>query len=350
MISPKKIFIFSLFVLLLLAPSVSAAWWNSSWSYRVDNAIPNGARPYQISLNLSNATGTNNATTIFCNGKCNVNFSDVRFTLDNTTSLPYWIENNTTGRVWVNVTTNGTVNMYYGNPSATSTSNITDTFLFGDVFDTNRWTTTGTQVSIANSSIEYTLFGSSNNFMNYPVNLGTNNFTLYFKYNQKSHSGNFGHGWFGLFNTTGNGNSAGQYGVMLSHHGYLSGEIYFGYDNNGVESWSGNSPLGSTEGKVYWITISRNLLNIQMKVYSDDYKTLVHTATHTLPSSYNLQYIQFTNINRATTVTGIIDDTYIIMTVPTEPQWITWSSQEQQSQPSVVSSESKVYRYVIWFE
>ncbi len=117
------------FVLLLIVPTVSATWWNNSWSNSVHNTISNGTRPYQISLNISNATGTNNATYVYCNGKCNTNFTDIRFTLDNTTALPYWIEDNTsTGKVWVNVTANGTVNMYYGNPDATTTSNGTNTF------------------------------------------------------------------------------------------------------------------------------------------------------------------------------------------------------------------------------
>jgi len=111
-------------------------WWNSSWNYRIDSYIVNGSRPYQILLNVSNASGTNNATTVFCNGHCNKNFTDVRFTLDNTTILPYWIEDNNTGKMWVNVTANGTVNMYYGNTEAlTPVSNGNATFLQWHGFD-----------------------------------------------------------------------------------------------------------------------------------------------------------------------------------------------------------------------
>lgn len=108
-------------------------WWNGSWPYRIDNAMANGTRPYQMSLTISNGIGTNNATNVFCNGHCNVNFTDIRFTLDNASELPYWIENYTTGALWVNVTGNGTVNMYYGNPSAGSVSNYFNTFdILGD--------------------------------------------------------------------------------------------------------------------------------------------------------------------------------------------------------------------------
>ncbi len=105
-------------------------WWDSSWNYKIDNTITDGVRPYQISLNISNSIGTNNATHVYCGGHCNVNFTDIRFTLDNNTLLPYWIEDNSsTGKVWVNVTANGTVNMYYGNTNAVSTSNGTNTFI-----------------------------------------------------------------------------------------------------------------------------------------------------------------------------------------------------------------------------
>ena len=114
-------------------------WWNASWDYRIDNPISNGTRPYQLSLILSNATGSNNnATHVFLNGHSNINFTDVRFTLDNTTPLSYWIEKDT-GKVWVNVTANGTVNLYYGNPSATETSDGKKTFEFFDDFEPESW-------------------------------------------------------------------------------------------------------------------------------------------------------------------------------------------------------------------
>lgn len=136
-------------------------WWNTSWLYRADNIISNGTRPYQILLNISNATGTNNATYVFCNGHCNSNFSDVRFTLDNTTVIPYWFENTTTGKVWVNLTSNGTINMYYGNTLETiSTSDGNTTFIFFDDFSgatvdtTNKWNINAGSPSIVNGKLQ----------------------------------------------------------------------------------------------------------------------------------------------------------------------------------------------------
>ena len=114
-------------------------WWNGSWNYRIDNPIPDGARPYQISINISNSIGSNNATYVFLNGQSNTNFTDIRFTLDNITDLSYWRENNETGKVWVNVIANGTVNLLYSNPSAIDSSDGKNTFEFFDDFVPESW-------------------------------------------------------------------------------------------------------------------------------------------------------------------------------------------------------------------
>src|SRR5659263_128279 len=114
----------------------ATGWWNSAWQYRIDNPLPNGVRPYQLSLTLSNSAGTNTATHIFLNGHAKSDFSDIRFTLNNAIELPYWIESAATGKVWVRVPDNGTVNIYYGNPSASDLSDGKSTFEFFDDFNT----------------------------------------------------------------------------------------------------------------------------------------------------------------------------------------------------------------------
>jgi hypothetical protein len=113
-------------------------------AYQINNTPIDGLRPYIFTLTINNSIGVNNATHVFCNGHCNSNFTDVRFTLSSA-PLNYWFENTTTGKVWVNVTGNGTVIMDYGNPTyTTSTSNGTRTFLFFDDFngsslDATKW-------------------------------------------------------------------------------------------------------------------------------------------------------------------------------------------------------------------
>jgi hypothetical protein len=140
-------------LLLFLIPNVTA-WWDNSWSYKINND-PNGTqRPYQLSINVSNNTGTNNNTYVFCNGRCNANFTDVRFTILDITEQPLWIENvtfinATTARFYVNLTTLGQVQMYYGNSGATTVSNgnttfpLFDDFTNGTTLNTTLWTEGG---------------------------------------------------------------------------------------------------------------------------------------------------------------------------------------------------------------
>jgi len=119
----KKILIAVLFF--LIVSQIAAA----QTTYQADTTISiSDGQPYQISLNVSNATGTNNATTVYCNGHCNANFSDVYFQMSST-NLSYWIENTTSpAKFWINVTSNGTVSMLYGG-NAANASNGTSTFL-----------------------------------------------------------------------------------------------------------------------------------------------------------------------------------------------------------------------------
>ena len=68
-------------------------------------------------------------------------FSDLRFTTDDNTLLPYWVQEtgSTYAVVWVKVptipTTGTKMYLYYGNPAAPSLSNGDATFLFFDHFD-----------------------------------------------------------------------------------------------------------------------------------------------------------------------------------------------------------------------
>lgn len=109
------------------------AWWNSTWAKKkpIDiTALTNYTIPnYQALLNITYLSGMNQ------------DFSDLRFT-NNTQNqeLPYWISSKVNGsyaNVWVRIdqpakTTPYRIFMYYENPLAISTSNIANTFIFGD--------------------------------------------------------------------------------------------------------------------------------------------------------------------------------------------------------------------------
>ncbi len=120
---------------------------SGNWKYYKDITITNtGAAldDYQVLINL---TGDIFPTEALKNGE------DIRFTDANDNELSYWIENwdynNKSAIVWVKVPTiqigtDVTLRMSYGNPNAASASNGTATFEFFDDFsgtglDSNKW-------------------------------------------------------------------------------------------------------------------------------------------------------------------------------------------------------------------
>ena len=121
-------------------------WWNVSWQYKTSselNNVPSGGYTYQ--LRVHSGVGTNTRTDVYLNGHGASNFKDIRFVLNETTELDYWIEDssNSTTTVFVDVPHNGTVYLYYGNPNVETTSDISsiDNFVYyadfedGDVSD-----------------------------------------------------------------------------------------------------------------------------------------------------------------------------------------------------------------------
>jgi hypothetical protein len=85
-----------------------------------------------------------NGPTVTANMKCKTDFGDIRFTAsDGTTQLNYWMQSYTVGVVatfWVKIADNlsgasSTIYLYYGNPSATTTSNGAAVWTLFDDFE-----------------------------------------------------------------------------------------------------------------------------------------------------------------------------------------------------------------------
>ncbi len=138
-------------------------WWSSSWSRRRAILVSNPGSyldHYQLLLNLSKYP------------EMNPDCSDIRFVdSDNTTELPYWLENCTTSEVlvWVRVPDipangNKTIYLYYGNPSAQSASNGSAVFELFDDFsaDLSGWVTKGVTISAERAVISSTSVSWSN--------------------------------------------------------------------------------------------------------------------------------------------------------------------------------------------
>lgn len=113
---------------------------------------------YQIKVCVLRKTGINKDDDIYVGNKCKADYGDIRFTAANGTyELAYWMESydSESALFWVKVPTiaQGTtiIQMQYGNPSATTTGNGTNTFEFFDNFsgttlNTSKWTSVGNVV------------------------------------------------------------------------------------------------------------------------------------------------------------------------------------------------------------
>lgn len=117
--------------------SLPGAWFNTSWLYRkpVEIANPAGSElsDFQVKVVLDNSFDFENASQ---------EASDLRFTTENGTEIPYWIENwDYSGEqavIWVKVPVipaEGTLlYLYYGNSSALAASDGSATFMLFDDF------------------------------------------------------------------------------------------------------------------------------------------------------------------------------------------------------------------------
>jgi hypothetical protein len=143
------------------------AWYDNNWQYRKKhtiNAASGAGTNYQVKLMVHYGSGTDSGADVYLNSKCKTDFSDIRFTAsDETTILDYWIESKVDSDnavVWVEVgedlsSVNRDIFIYYGNASTTSASNGSNTFLFFDDFTGNlsKWTvesSSGTYPKIEN--------------------------------------------------------------------------------------------------------------------------------------------------------------------------------------------------------
>lgn len=120
----------------------SPNWYNPGWEYRrsvnIDNAGRHSLTDYQVLLTLSK---DNFDFTEVSSTGCDLRFTDT----DGATEINYWIESYDSiaqeAAIWIKVPhirvlSSKIIYMYYGNSGASSMSNISNTFLLADDFET----------------------------------------------------------------------------------------------------------------------------------------------------------------------------------------------------------------------
>jgi len=124
-------------------------WFDPNWNYRKSHEIlgsqSGSVTDYQMRVTVHYGSGTDSGEHVYLNGKCRVDFGDVRFTAgDKLTLLNYWIENKVDGDYavfWVKIPSipaypdKTYIYIYYGNPNATSISSGVNTFVRFDNFN-----------------------------------------------------------------------------------------------------------------------------------------------------------------------------------------------------------------------
>ncbi len=149
-LSYKSLFIVVAFLLIpiimmvrLQEPNPAAAgWFNDSWMYRKAIGVTGASSDltdFQISFDIGTSDLVNS-------GKIQSDCDDLRVTDHNGKLLPHWIEENNPGcnaatdtKVWVKVpsipSSDATIYVYYGNPSARNVENGDNVFEFFDDFN-----------------------------------------------------------------------------------------------------------------------------------------------------------------------------------------------------------------------
>lgn len=115
--------------------------WLAGWKYRKSHVIHGASGAgvgYQIRIKVHYGSGTDNGENVYLGGKCRPDFGDVRFTDDDgVTLLKYWLQEKVDydyAVFWVKVLDDlsggdAMIYVYYGNPSATSISDLAGTFV-----------------------------------------------------------------------------------------------------------------------------------------------------------------------------------------------------------------------------
>ncbi len=120
-----------------------------NWQYRkchVINQAPGAGTGYQVRITAHYGAGVDSGEDVYLNSACRSDFADIRFvSSDGVTALDYWMETGSltpgvSAIFWVKVAedlgiADRTIYIYYGHPTALTTSNGDNTFSFFDDFD-----------------------------------------------------------------------------------------------------------------------------------------------------------------------------------------------------------------------
>lgn len=294
----------------------------SSYSYRKSVTLSRASGAvtnYQMKILVGESSGSTGKD-VDCGYGCKADFSDVRFTAaDGTTLLDYWIESisgitpTQTATIWVEFnsigTTATTFYLYYGSPSASSVSNGDNTFLLFDHFtgttiNSSKWTMSASP-TVSNSLL---LMDASTEAIDSIVLFATNTrFRSLLKYASNNAYTQFGFA------------DSGNY-TNFYHVNFPTASVINANNRNPYPTETASN-LGNNYSNAYNIfEVIRNAATSAIYAVNG---TTVATITTSNPSGRSLP-IHFLGWNNVTTVDWVFVSQYL----SPEPMWGTWGAVE----------------------
>ena len=274
----------------------------TQWTYKRSHSITSGTEltDYQVKIRVYRTEGTSTGDTVYLGSKCLADYGDIRFVAsDDTTELSYWMETNagTYADFWVKVPSiinDSSIYIYYGNSSATTTSNGDATFEFFDDFNdgiyTDKWqdggiSSYGTTIIESDGTIKLT--GSTYSYwacLKLKEPLSTNNYALRYKVKLST----YGASYTGLKTNT---NSISLSSILVGPNAYWNRTSYGPKRALIKSSSSTSSDLDlntSTPIDINWHILELYRNSTTLYATYDDASTLSNTDT---------SYTSFTDIS-----------------------------------------------------
>lgn len=341
----REKWIITIFLTLLIFAALTAhvgAWYSSDWDYRKEFTINNTGSEltnYQVMFTVNRSAGSDTGFTVFLDGKCESDYDDVRFVMDDdVTPYNYWIESSsaTVATIWVEVpsipTGDTTGYLYYGNSGASAVSNGDNTFDFFDDFlgsslDTIKWTKSGggtetvasSVMTLSTSAVAYTRLTGNTNFGNNYV------FEAYVK---TDHAGNQGM----AFECFSSGPDTGG--------NYQMAQLAIKGSNSRYSNWDG--ALGAVNMNPAWASDTWEILTLKKHGQSDWYQNRAnlqtpsgHFSTTAVPPTFEV-YAYNVNYTAKIYVDWILVRKY----AATEPTVSAWGGEE--ARPTVAAFSANV--------
>jgi hypothetical protein len=336
-----------------LTPLASGEHWLEGWTRRKSHTINNATdagTDYQIQITVVNGSGTDSNGIVYVDGKCKQDFSDVRFTRDDGTTLEdCWLESKFGGEnatFWVKISadltlTSQTIYVYYGNNLAESVSDGDKTFPFFDHFtgsslNTTKWYSYTTHGPLGSSDGTLTVADSelrlSHPFYAIMLVRGTVGFGEGYAMRTRFHTKGQELNKADLVEWI-QSDLTGDIGILRSPHGLLfegSGYHRDDYcDNYWVESDGisrANTLDNSWDPKSYFIA---DIGRAKSTVYCHVDGNLKATLNTYISASSQQPLIRVGYIGWEGAHTSYTDWILVRKFVPTEPSHGSWGSEEQ---------------------